>query len=189
MAKYNGLTIDTDGISEGEKSTPLFQSALNDMLTQLRAPGFIPVLCAHEAGHLIFFAIAGMKNYEARPAQLRFDPQRGDYVGHLAAIQVKDLPPWTPGKFEEWFFRVACGHAAGGVVARKLKPSSDGGDSDDRDRFKELCDLLNQDPNVHLDWEYWWKSAQDSIAKALENPQFMDKIQKAAVELQQQFGL
>lgn len=190
MAKYNGLTIDTNGISDAEKSTPLFQSALNDMLAQLSTPGFIPALCAHEAGHLIYFTAAGTKNYEALPAQLRFDPRKGDYVGHLAAIQVKDLPPWTPGRFDEWLFRVACGHAAGGVVARKLLPSSDGGDSDDKARFQQLCNEFNKrTPDLHLDWQHCWKLAQDSITKDLENPQLVDAIKTAAADLRGKFGL
>jgi len=187
--KSGNITINTDGISDEEKVTPKFQSAYRDMLAQLSAPGFADVLCAHEAAHAVYFTVAGMKQFEALPSQLRFDPVVGDYVGHLAAIQLLDLPPWTPGKFYEWFSRIACGHAAGGVMARKLMPSSDGGDSNDKDRFKKLCEELNKDPNVHLVWQDWWKQAQDAVAKDLEDPQKIALIQEEARRLRPQFGL
>jgi hypothetical protein len=186
----NKITIKTDGISAQQKGTIKFQTAFQDMLAQLSAPGFIPVLCAHEAAHLVFFTIAGMKNYEPCPATIRYDPTIDDYAGHLAGIQPLDLPQWTPGDFWSWFLKVACGHVAGGVVARRLLPSSDGGDQDDRERFEHLCDMLNQDPNVKVNFAEWWKRAQDTVAKMLdENPSLMDVINQQALELREKFGL
>jgi len=190
MSTASKITINTDGISNAQRVTAKFQSAYRNMRAQLGAPGFIPVLCAHEAAHVIFFAIAGMKNYDTKPASLKYDPLIDDYVGSLASIQVLDLPPWTPGAFWEWFGKIACGHAAGGVVARKLMPSSDGGDQDDKERFKTLCDKLNADPNVSIDFEITWKSAQDLVSTLLEeDPKIMAAIQEKALELQPLFGL
>jgi hypothetical protein len=99
------------------------------------------------------------------------------------------LPPWVEGNFWEWLFNVARGHAAGGVVTRKLMPTSDGGDSDDKDRFRKLCDKFNEDPNVKVDFDYWWKLAQDAVSKDLENPEAMKSILKEAAALRSQFGL
>jgi hypothetical protein len=186
MTEAPKITINTDGITEEQKATEKFQSAYREMLAVLSAPGFIPVLCAHEAAHAIYFHIAGNKQFEPRPSRIYFDPAINDYAGDLAAIQLLDYPAWTPGKFDEWLFNTARGHAAGGVVARKLMPASDGGDRDDEKRFKDLC---NKDPKVKIDWEYWWKLAQEAIAQDLENPEAMTAIQREAEALRPQFGL
>ena len=116
MSTASKITINTDGITNAQRVTVKFQSAYRDMLAQLSAPGFTPVLCAHEAAHVVFFAIAGMKNYDTKPASLKYDPSTDDYVGSLASIQLLGMSLWTPGKFWEWLGRVACGHAAGGVL-------------------------------------------------------------------------
>ena len=129
MADSSNITIITDGISDEQKATEKFKSAYQDLLSQLKVPGFIPVLCAHEAAHAIYFTLAGMRNFEPIPATIRYDPAIDDYSGHLAAIQILDLPEWKQGQFWDWLFLIAQAHAAGGVVARKLLPSSDGGDS------------------------------------------------------------
>ncbi|HEY4679150.1 MAG TPA: hypothetical protein VIJ01_18430 [Candidatus Angelobacter sp.] len=190
MSESSKITINADGISAQQKATAKFQSAYQDMLFQLSAPGFIPVLCAHEAAHLVFFTMAGLKEYEPRPASLVYDPKIDDYVGHLAAIQMLDMSRWDEGDFWPWFHRVACGHAAGGVVARKLMPSSPGGDDGDKDQFKELCDKLNTDPNISIDFEEWWKRAQETVARILEeHPPIMDAIREQALALQKEFGL
>lgn len=188
-AKAAAITIKTKGISDQEKATEKFQSAYRDMMSQLTAPGFIAVLCAHEAAHAIYFTLAGMKEFDTHPAELRYDPAIDDYTGSLAAIKVLDLPPWTEGEFSDWFFKVARAHAAGGVVARRLMPSSDGGDQDDRDRFKIICEKLNEDPNVHIDFEVVWKQAQESIAQDLQNQEVMTAIEKEALHLRPLLGL
>jgi hypothetical protein len=183
------IIINIDGISDGERATAKFQSAYADMMTQLSAPGFAHVLCAHEAAHALYFTIAGTKQFEPQTARIRFDPTINDYAGHLAAVQILDLPNWMPGKFAEWFSMVARAHAAGGVVARKLMPWSDGGDQDDRKRLKDLCDELNKDSNIHINFEDVWKQAQESVAKDLEIPEWMAEIEKQAEILRPQFGL
>jgi hypothetical protein len=114
------ITINTDGITEEQKASPRFQSAYRSMLAQLLAPGFIPVLCAHEAAHAIYFTAAGTVEFEPKPATLQYNPSTDDYEGHLAAIQLKDMKMWVPGKFQEWFSNIARGYVAGGVVARKF---------------------------------------------------------------------
>jgi hypothetical protein len=189
MGKSNKIEINTDGISDKEKATLKFQSAYKAMMAQLTAPGFIPVLCAHEAAHVIYFALAGMKNFDPKPAAIYYDPTIDDYAGRLAAIQILDLPIWTPGKFGEWFLQIAQAHAAGGVVARKLMPTSDGGDTDDKDRFKGLCEKLNSDPNVSINVEEQWRKAQDSVNLHLRNPEWLPKIEEYALELRPQLGL
>jgi hypothetical protein len=185
------ITINTDGITDEQKAEQKFKSAYREMYAQLTAPGFIPVLCAHEIAHKIYFMVAGVPEDKFVPhsAKLRYDPTIDDYVGDLAGIQLLELPPWTPGKFDEWLFNIARGHAAGGLVARKLMPSSDGGDKDDRERFKKLCDEFNKDPKVKIDWQYWWTLAQEAITKELENPEFVKAIQQHAVELRAELGL
>ncbi len=182
--------INTDGISEQEKATPKFQSFYQGMLAQLTRPGFIRILCVHEAAHLVYFTMAGLKEYDPHPATIRFDPTINDYVGDLAGVKLNDLPPWQEGKFWEWFTLVAKGHAAGGVVARKLDPSTDGGDEDDRRRFKDICDLLNEkDPKLSINFEDIWNKAQQSVLEDLSHPEMMKMIEDHALVLKGEFGL
>jgi hypothetical protein len=168
------VTINTDGITDEQKATAKFQSAYQDMLCQLTAPGFIPVLCAHEAAHVIYFAAAGTQNFQPLPATIYYDATIDDYAGHLAAVQILDTPPFVEGKFWEQLAMLARAHAAGGVVARKLRPSSDGGDQDDKDRFKLMCEMFSADPNFSIDVEEYWKKAQDSVVDDLENPEWLE---------------
>jgi hypothetical protein len=108
----------------------------------------------------------------------------------LAAYQNLDLPPWEEGKFWNWFTLVAKAHAAGGVVARKLMPSSEGGDSNDRERFKNLCEEINaKDPNMKHDWKPLWKAAQDKVEQEISNPEFLARIQAVTAEIQPDLGL
>jgi hypothetical protein len=61
---------------------------------------------------------------------------------------------------------------------------SDGGDQDDKDGFKQLCDKLNIDPNItRLDAEDMWKKAQDSVIQDLEDPKCLAMIEKRAWSL------
>jgi hypothetical protein len=120
--QYTVPTINTDGISEQEKALPKFQSFYREMMAQLSRPGFIPVLCAHEAAHLFYLTMAGLSEYDPHPASIHYDPKIDDYVGDMAGVKAKDLPPWQKGKFWEWFSLIGRALAAGGVVARKLDP-------------------------------------------------------------------
>jgi hypothetical protein len=184
------IEIKTDGISEQQKATLKFQSAYKDMQAQLMEPGFIDTLCAHEATHLIYFAKAGTKEYDALPPTLTYDSAKDDYTGHLAAIKIRDISPWPPGKFNEWFSYIARAHAAPGLVARRLMPSSDGGDSGDKVRFKLLCDKINRtDPNVKLDVDLWWQHGLEAAARDLEHPDAMTAILQTAQSLRKEFGL
>lgn len=184
------IKIITDGITDEQKATDKFKSAHADVMARLIQPGFITALCAHEAVHLIYLTAAGTTQYDALPPTLTFDPSKDDYTGHLAAIKISDLRPWTPGKFHEWFSVIARAHAAPGLVARRLLPSSDGGDSGDKDRFRALCDKINiADPNSKIDFEWWWYHGLEAATRDLENPQFMKQILEVADKLQKEFGL
>jgi hypothetical protein len=183
------VTIITDGISDEQKATATFQSAYQDMLCQLTAPGFASVLCAHEAAHVVYFTMAGMQNYDTSPARIEYNPQLDDYVGSLASIQVLDIPKFIEGQFWEQFFKIARAHAAGGVVARKLMPSTDGGDQDDKERFEHLCAKLSADPNFSINIQDFWKKAQQSVIQDLENAEWLALIQNQAAELRSKFGL
>src|SRR5580698_4234869 len=99
MTEPNTITITTDGISEEQKTTEKFKTAYAAMLAKLTAPGFIPVLCVHEAAHLIYFSVMGVEKFNIFPARLEFDPATNDYKGHLPAIQALNIPDWAPGDF------------------------------------------------------------------------------------------
>jgi hypothetical protein len=184
------ITIDTTGISDEQKKTEKFQSAYRDMYKQLSAPGFIPVLCAHEAAHALYFAVLGVKTFEPCSAKIWFEPAINDYKGSLATVQPVDVPLWTPGNFWDWLLKIACAYAAGGVVVREKMPASDGGDQDDKERFEALCETLNEnDPNMHIDWEEWWERAQKAVAQMLDDdPERMTIIDNEAENFRPQLG-
>jgi hypothetical protein len=184
------ITIITEGISDQQKATAKFQFTYAGMMAQLSSPGFIPVLCAHEAAHLVYFGFAGATNYKAFPARITYDPKADDFFGSLASVQMLDIPKFEEGKFWDQMFKVACAHAAGGVIARKLMPSSDGGDEDDKERFENFCaELKSRAPNFSIDVPDFWKKAQDCVAKGLENAEWLSKIQEFAETLRPELGL
>src|SRR6266446_5700806 len=113
--EMSAITINTDGISDKQKASAKFRATYQGMMAQLSSPGFIPVLCTHEAAHLVYFTIAGVRTYEAIPAKIQYDSQSDDYVGSLASVQMLDIPKIVAGQFWELFFKIACAHAAGGV--------------------------------------------------------------------------
>jgi hypothetical protein len=185
------ITINTDAISDAQKATEQFKSAYKEMLAMLSAPGFIPVLCAHEAAHVIYFNLLGARTFEPLPSKIWYNPAIADYEGILAAVQFldQDMPMWTVGHFWEWIPRVACAHAAGGVVARKKMPSSDGGDKNDKERFRNLCKVITDNsPNVKIDVEELWNQALKQVAADLENPQNMALVDEWALKLQPELG-
>lgn len=189
----SNINIRTDGISQQQKATSKFQSFYQCVLTQINVPGFIDVLCAHEAAHLFYFTIAGTTDFAPCPTTIRYDSEIDDYVCDLAAIKILKMTMWTEGNFWDWFHKIACAHACGGVVARKLMPSTDGGDEDDRERFKQLCEhISNHSPSIpaaELDFERWWKQAQDTVTKMLDDPKIAGEIKRIAAALRPQLGL
>jgi hypothetical protein len=185
------VTIDTEGISDEQKESPKFKQAYAEMTAQLTEPGFAEVLCLHEAAHVLFFGLAGMTEYDAYPARIRYNPAIDDYEGDLASVQVKTMPLPTSGRFWEWFKYLAAAHAAGGVISRKfLGPFADVGDQSDRLHFQEMYEMLKDDPNVPpIDMDREWKEAQNYVLKMLDAPTVWDGVHKLAAELRPQFGL
>jgi len=183
------MIINTEGLSDAQKDSEKFKTAYADMLAQLTRPGFIPVLCAHEAAHLIYFQIIGMKDYKTLPPRITYDSEIDDYTGHLAAIEFLGVSSWESDNFEDWFFKMAVAHAAGGVVARKLLQSSEGGDQDDRAEFDTLCTEINKDPAMSINPERVWKDAQSIVAEQLENSEVMGLIHQEAIRLRPLLGL
>jgi len=112
MDEAHKIIINTDGISDAEKLTPKFQKAYAEMLAQLTAPGFAHVLACHEAAHLFYLTMMGMKTYDPFPAKIEYDAATNDYGGTLASVTPGDIPKWTPGKFADWFTLAAKAHAA-----------------------------------------------------------------------------
>jgi hypothetical protein len=153
--KPRTVTINTDGITDEQKRSGKFQSAYQDMHRQLTAPQFAHVLSCHEAAHLFYFRMVGMRSHKARSARLQYDPVMDNYFGSLASVQILDSVPRvsTQNEFQELLARIARALAAGGVVSRKLMASMDvgswghgmdttGGDQNDKDRFVALCRAL-----------------------------------------------
>jgi predicted enzyme related to lactoylglutathione lyase len=201
--KPHKVTINTDGITDEQKRSIKFQSAYQDMHRQLTAPEFAHVLSCHEAAHLFYFRIVGMRSHKVTPARLQYDPVMDDYFGSLASVQILDPPPQasTQNEFEELLPRIARALAAGGVVSRKLMASMDvgslvhrmdttGGDQNDKERFVALCQALTTRAKFSVDAETLWKNAQDAVLKDLsEHPEWLGAIETLAAELRPKLGL
>jgi hypothetical protein len=197
------VTINTDGITDEQKRSGKFQSAYQDMHRQLTASQFAHVLSCHEAAHLFYLRMMGMRSHKATPARLHYDPVMDEYFGSLASVQILDLPlrASTWNEFEELLRRMARAFAAGGVVSRKLMASMDvdswghgmdttGGDQNDKERFVALCRALNTSPKFSVDAETSWKNAQDAVLKDLsEHPEWLGAIETLAAELRPELGL
>jgi hypothetical protein len=93
--------------------------------------------------------------------------------------------------FVTWFTKMTHAKVAGGVVGRKLFPSSDGGDQGDKREFEKFCaDLKLQYPNLQIDIEERWRQARAEVEEQVENdPIILEIIQKKAIELRKAFGL
>jgi hypothetical protein len=201
--KPHKVTINTDSITDEQKRSVKFQSAYQDMHRQLTAPQFAHVLSCHEAAHLFYFRIIGMRSHTVTPARLQYDPVMDDYLGILASVQILDPPPRasTQNEFEELLSRIARALAAGGVVSRKLMASMDvglwghrmdttGGDQNDKERFVALCQALSTRAKFSVDAETLWKNAQDAVLKDLsEHPEWLGAIETLAAELRPELGL
>ena len=187
------VSINTDGITPEQKATAKFKSAYREMYERLTAPGFAQVLCAHEAAHIIFFSIMAKRElpYNALRARLVYDPTITDYTGSLASVQLIEKPQYEGGNAWEWLYQVACGLCAGSIAARKLTPSSDGGDDGDRERFQEICHAVAaNNPGVKIDVELLWERAQEAVSKILdEQPIVMEGIKAEAARIQEKLGL
>lgn len=186
------ITINTDSISDEQKKTEKFKRAYREMYTRLSVPEFAHAVCCHEAAHLYYLTIAGMKNYDAFPAELYYDPTIGDYGGTLASIQPRDLKALTTEEeAKQWLWTVLKSHAAGGVVSRKVMPLLlDHGDQDDKQRFMALCEKM-RNGNSSINPDDLWKQAQEAVSKELaDNPKAMAALEKFAdEELRPQLGL
>jgi hypothetical protein len=161
------------------------------MMCQLNAPGFIPALCAHEAAHLIYYEMMGPIRYEPLPPRLEYDAKKGDYVGHLAAVRLIEIPNCEPGKWREWLTMMAYADVAGGVVGRRLFPTSSGGDDGDKQIFMGRCaELVSHFGGISIDAEMVWTRARKAVERQLEeHPQIMELIQQRAIELRPLLGL
>ena len=166
------FTIDTDGISDEQKKGAKFRFAYDGLIAQLSVPGFVEVLCAHEAAHKVYLAVAGVKDFKFFPARIRYDPETDDYLADLASVQGVGLPP-PASRIDDLVFNTARALAAGGVIARKLMPDTDGGDQNDKDRFLAFCDELSLRANFPVDAERIWKLAQNYVALDLEKPEIL----------------
>ncbi len=201
--KPRTATINTYGIADEQKRSGKFQSAYQDMHRQLTAPQFAHALSCHEAAHLFYFRMVGMRSHKATPARLQYDPVMDNYFGSLASVQILDSLPRvsTQNEFEELLARIARALAAGGVVSRKLMASMDvgswghgmdttGGDQNDKERFVALCRALNTSAKVSVNAETSWKNAQDAVLKDLsEHPEWLGAIEILAAELRPELGL
>lgn len=184
-----GIVINTDGISDEQKKTEKFNRAYREMLAQLTQPGFAHVLCCHEAGHLFYLTMAGMKEYDPLPARLEYDPKIDDYGGTLASVAPRDVP--HEGNLGEWIWTMARAYAAGGVLSKKLMPSlQDFGDLDDKEQFLKLCQSIKEEvPDFDIDPEALWKQAQDAVLQDF-TPALLARIEQfAEEELRPQLGL
>jgi hypothetical protein len=132
--------IVTDGITAEQKATPQFQRSFDEMMRNLTTPGFKEALCANEAAHLVYTGRMGHTvRFAIMPSTLKYNAEMRRYEGHYAAVLPDEEPLCEPNNLEQYIRGYACMSVAGGVVARKLFPSSDGGDIGDRVKLERVA--------------------------------------------------
>jgi hypothetical protein len=184
------MTIDTSGLSEEQKATAQFKSVYAGMMRQLNDPGYVPALCAHEAAHLIFYEMMGTIRYVPVPPKITYDANNGEFIGHLAAIQLAEEPLCEPHKWQEYVTMMSHTQVAGGVVARKLLPGCYGGDKADKEKLRRICTEIAAHFGVPINAEMVWTRAQKEVERRLqEEPLIMELIQQRAIELRPLLGL
>jgi hypothetical protein len=185
--------IDTSSIPEELQSTAEFKSSYADMFAKVNAPGFIEALCAHEAAHVVYYELIAPIIYEPLKPELRYNAQAGRYEGHFAALNITEYPMFPGGSVQDfvtWFGKMMQAKVAGGVVGRKLYPSSDGGDLGDKRECEKFCeDLRRQYPNLQIDVDERWRQARAAVEGQIEtSPLILEGIQQKAIELRRAFG-
>lgn len=179
------MTIDTSGLSEEQKTTAEFISMYAGMMRQLNAPGFFPLLCAHEAAHVVYYRMMGATQFKPLPPRITCDAKSGRFIPHLAAVEVIDKPLCHGESWQHWLRMDARASVAGSVVARKLGSTDTGGEEGDRLAFNNDCaQLVAHFGGISINTDWHWAWAQRSVEKDLEEfPDRMESIQTLALEL------
>ena len=136
------MTIDTSGLAEEQKATAGFKSTYDGMMRQLNSPGFIPLLCAHEAAHVVYYRMMGATQFKPLHSRITYDAKTGKLIPHLAAVEIIDKPPCHGESWQHWLRMDARASVAGSVVARKLGSTDTGGEEGDKLAFNDDCAQL-----------------------------------------------
>ncbi len=185
------MTIDTSGLSEEQKATDEFKSVYAGMMRQLNAPGCIPLLCAHEAAHVVYYRMMGATQFKPLHPRITCDAKTGKLIPILAAVEIIDKPPCHGESWQHWLRMDARGSVAGSVVARKLGATDTGGEEGDRLAFNNDCaQLVAHFGGISINTDLFWAWARQSVERDLEEfPDRMESIQILALELLPQFDL
>jgi hypothetical protein len=132
--------------------------------------------------------------YELLRPKLGYNSQNKRYEGHFAALLITQYPMFSGGNVDSltaWFHKMVQAKVAGGVVARKLLPSCDGGDVGDKLEYEKFCaDLQKQYPGLQIDLESCWQCARATVEEQIDtDPRIIESIQQKAIELRNAFGL
>jgi hypothetical protein len=185
--------IDSSSIPADQRSSREFRYHFLKMNDTLNSSGFIDALCAHEAAHVYYFELVGPIVYQPQKTTLRYDAERKQYHGHFAALMITKYPAFPgggPDDFTKWFNGMLYANVAGGVVARKLLPSSDGGDQGDKVQFENFCnELRKQYPFLGIDTQACWDRGRAEVERQIDSdPKIIEAIQSKAAELKGPFG-
>ncbi|MGA3264930.1 MAG: hypothetical protein ABSC47_12910 [Terracidiphilus sp.] len=96
------MTIDMSGLSEEQKVTAKLKEMYAGMMCQLNGPGFIPLLCAHEAAHVVYYRMMGATQFKPLTPRITCDAKTGKLIPHLAAVEIIDKPPCCGESWQHW---------------------------------------------------------------------------------------
>ncbi len=173
---------------------PLFVSRYKEFYVGLSNPIKQCEICVHEAAHYLGFKLTGAKNISYDKAELFYDEEQKDYVGHAGkvtcAISTADISEGMP--LGEWIMSVVMALAAGIIAAQVIcKFSTAGSDEGDIILFNSFCDAVGFEklyPGVKR--ESYWTGAQQNTRDMLLVPQNQAATLKVADEMHpNMFGL
>jgi hypothetical protein len=166
------VKINIDAVPENKRTHPDFLGLLNSMTVGLSDRAKVLSVCMHEAGHVFFglrlkMQILGMEG----PQIIYIDPDQ--FQGQPLKANIKIV--------ENTVEQIAIMLSAGGICSRELDNGLGPGDSADRELFNATCQNAGLTDVVSI--ESVWKTGQDVVRKALQDPNFQDHMRELARRL------
>lgn len=147
------------------QTAPQYVEKLRKLEDKLNDAREIEKACAHETGHLLYFARVGVtKPYIQVP---RMFPKGEQFDYHMAAVgtERQEITATDARKL----ILVARAMAAGGIFLQELTGAQNGGDVDDYGNFVEYCERYQRTVSSKpFNKRKLWRKAQKHVRRELQ---------------------
>jgi hypothetical protein len=164
------IQIDVRGVHHVVQKTKEFADFYSRKQRELCSLPVNTMYCIHELGHEMYLKEAGIGILEYLGPRIAFDFRTGR-LGFTPASVIPDYRNAAPEaglSIEEFFLRVAKGHAAGGVFTLILTDSPDPRNESDYPEFEKYCSLIESEiPETTIDHKGLWDQSEIDVARDL----------------------